>query len=295
MFRVIFVILYILEVFMRSLFAKLLFVLVFAFFQLDLHGETDFSNVPCEVKFLLDQKVLDSADKTKISAAYKEVFGLNKESAAAIAYIDTENCDFYKEKWINRIRVKGKSRMCEYTFKKRYPIFEENLDSVFEDATAEGLCEENGFSLKIDWELSGMVLDCKYDATLPMLGYGRILFPEISDSVRIAGNIMPEQESNAKKKNWGSRLLKYALYKGPVFALQYKGTFCDKKITIEVWPIENQKTKTVRYLAELSFNENSLEEAKRYRTLIMEKLSEMKVLERDSTLKTRAVFEAYTK
>ena len=66
-----------------------------------------------------------------------------------------------------------------------------------------------------------------------------------------------------------------------------------QKITLELWPIENPQTKEIRYIAELSFDANSTEEAKLNREIMLAKLSEMNILKNEGSLKTSMMFEAY--
>ena len=274
---------------------RLFFCMMSVSVPVDFYANTCSLNIPCEVKFPLDEKVLDSDNKTKVSDIYKDIFALSKEILIKVSYIDTDEQFFFKESWINRIRAKEGSKDFEYTFKKRYSITDEKIDEAVERAKADGIFGNKDFSFEIDWSFARMTLDCKFERDVSNRGFGSLEFPPFFDVIKTIKRIMPNQEMNEKEEKWGDKILGQAKLIGPVLIRRYKGKFCGKKITFEVWPIENQRTKEICYIAELSFDSESVDEAKEDRKMIMEKLSEMKVLKQEGEFKTNLIFEAYKK
>ena len=256
---------------------------------------TDDSGISYEVKFVLDEKILDSNDKSKVNESFIQTFDLGKVTPIKVVYIDTEERTFLNEGWINRLRIKDGAKKFEYTFKKRYSVKAENLAAALELAKSDGLIGTTGFEAEVDWSFDKMTLSYKFDADIPNDGFDELALPYLSEALKTAGKNMPQTELNAKGKKWGSKSLKNAKFIGPVVFRRYKGKLNGQKIDVEVWPIENQKTKETTYFAELSFDAASYEEAKNTRQIIMEKLSELGVLKQESSLKTNAMYDAFTK
>ena len=256
---------------------------------------TDDSGISYEVKFVLDEKILDSNDKSKVNESFIQTFDLGKVTPIKVVYIDTDERTFLNEGWINRLRIKDGAKKFEYTFKKRYSVKAENLAAALELAKSDGLIGTTGFEAEVDWSFDKMTLSYKFDADIPNDGFDELALPYLSEALKTAGKNMPQTELNAKGKKWGSKSLKNAKFIGPVVFRRYKGKLNGQKIDVEVWPIENQKTKETTYFAELSFDAASYEEAKNTRQIIMEKLSELGVLKQESSLKTNAMYDAFTK
>lgn len=280
---------------MKNFKLKTLIAIMSAVISLGAFAKDETSDISYEVKFVLDEKVLDSNDKSKVSESFIKTFDLGKVTPIKVVYIDTDKRTFLNEGWINRLRVKGGAKKFEYTFKKRYSVKDENLDAALELAKADGLIGADGFEAEVDWSFDKMTLSYKFDADITNEGFGELELPNLAEAVKTAGKNMPQTEVTTKGKKWGSKSLKKANFIGPVVFRRYKGKLNGQKIDVEVWPIENQKTKETTYFAELSFDADSYEEAKNTRQIIMEKLSELGVLKQESSLKTNAMYDAYTK
>ena len=279
---------------MKNFMIKLFLTILVAAMPLVAYAEEESSSIAFEVKFVLDEKVLDASDKSKIDSAYIETFGLNKVTPINVVYIDTDDRTFLNAGWINRLRVKGGADKFEYTFKKRYSVEGDNIDAAVAKAKADGLVDA-GFEAEIDWSFDKMTLSYKLDVDVSNEGFEALALPSVADAVKTANSNMPKIEMNTNKKNWGSKALKSSGFVGPVVFNRYKGKFEGQKIDLEVWPIENQKTKEIRYIVELSFDADSYEEAKETRQTIMEKLYELELLKEASSLKTNLMYDAYTK
>ncbi len=258
------------------------------------YAKDESSALAFEVKFVLDEKVLDASDKSKVDSAYIEAFELKKVTPIKVVYIDTDDRTFFKAGWINRLRVKDSAKKFEYTFKKRYSVEGDNIAAAIEKAKTDGIADA-GFEAEIDWSFDKMTLSYKLDADISNEGYENLDLPSISNALKTAKKNMPQVEVKEKGKKWGTAALKSSTFIGPVVFKRYKGKIDGQKIDLEVWPIENQKTKEVRYIAEVSFDAKSYDEAKETRQKIMDKLSEMGILKSEASLKTNLMYEAFAK
>ncbi|MCR4626454.1 MAG: hypothetical protein K5640_02295 [Treponema sp.] len=250
-------------------------------------------DIPFEVKFILDNKVLDESDKTSISKTYIEAFGLGKPTPINVTYLDNKKKAFNEAGWTNRLRVKGGAKKFEYTYKKRYAVTDGNIDAALALAKADGFADQKELEPEIDWGYSKMTLSYSMDYEPSNEGYGDLVLPELADGLKVAAENMPAIEANFGKKNWGTKALKKGKFVGPIVYKKYKGKANGVKVSVEVWPIENQKTHEVEYLAEFSFDADNYEDAKAKRQKMQDFLKELGVLKNVDSLKTSTVYNAY--
>ena len=58
-------------------------------------------------------------------------------------------------------------------------------------------------------------------------------------------------------------------------------------------PIENQDSKVITYVTEVSFKENDYNEANELRSSLMDDLDELGILKHEDSLKTQMILDAY--
>lgn len=254
-------------------------------------GEGNGSAIPVEVKFILDNKVLDA--NGRVNAEYVKAFSLAEPSSRIIVYVDTPDRAFFSAGWINRLRERGEKKD-DCTYKRRYAVSDGNIDAAVALAKSEGIDGNAGFEAELDWSAEKVTLDYSKKIKIEPAAYPDFSVDSLASAVHILESAMPAEEADFAEKGWGTRLLKDSMLVGPVKSLQYKGKISDKKITLEVWIMENPKTHEVSRITELSFGAKSYEQAAELRKTIYAHLSGLGVLEKKSVLKTSAVFDFFT-
>lgn len=83
-----------------------------------------------EVKLLLDPDIVVNSDDN-LKKIYRDIFNTGKSyNEIAVEYLDTYNKEFNNEGWVNRIRIKENKDKFELTYKKRYKIFNQNINDA---------------------------------------------------------------------------------------------------------------------------------------------------------------------
>ena len=213
-----------------------------------------------------------------------------------LAYYETPEKDFFREGWINRIRLKYEEddeNSFKLTYKKRYAVPGGDL------AAAAALAEKDGFDLadkrwekQIEWGFSGMTLSLSNDAELPAGTLKTVAELDPAEAFAAMKGSMPEMEQNWKAEHWGLDTFASAKPAGPVSFIRYKGKLADRKVDVEVWEFTDVRDGSTHYLTELSFEADTYEEADVGRRMIMYKLLTLGILQNSDSLKTQQILDA---
>lgn len=215
----------------------------------------------------------------------------------SLAYYETQERAFFEDGWINRLRLKYEEddeNDFKLTYKKRYVVPESDLTAAVRLAETDGFDLTGGiWEPQIDWGYTGMTLSLSAEAAVPADTAETIadLTPEEGFAMMLDN--MPEQEQNWKGEHRGSDLFESAVMVGPIFFNRYKGEYLNRKVTIEIWEIHDERDGTVHYLSELSFKEKSYPDASGNRQMVMDALLEEGILLKVDSLKTQQMMDAY--
>ena len=215
----------------------------------------------------------------------------------SLAYYDTLEQDFYKEGWINRIRLKyekNDENDFKLTYKKRYPVPGGDVIAAVQLAASEGFdLTGNRWEPQIEWGYTGMTLSLSAETAIPADTEETIADLDPSESFAMMAENMPAEEVNWRAEHWGIRALESAEQAGPIFFNRYKGEFHGRKVTIEVWEIHDERDSSIYFLSELSFKAGQYEEAADSRKQMMDSLLDLGILLKVDSLKTRQLLDAY--
>ena len=264
-----------------------------------------------EVKFLLDSaKVLD--EEGKLLSEVRTLFGVKttkKYEKIQVLYLETEDRDFERAGWLNRIRWRAKKSRLERTYKKRYPIKGTGLEAVaaaLADAPeAERLEPAGPYSAQVDWGASKMTLSfsakIRQDNMSDYPGLDRL---NTGEAGLFLGEGMPEEEAalpalaGKLRKAQKAGVLTFSRIEGTVQAGEGEGAE-EVELTVEIWPLLNAKTQKKEYITELSFKTESedlalaYEAAARQRETIGARIEEKGYLAEGESLKTQMILDAY--
>lgn len=250
-----------------------------------------------EIHFQLQEdKVLN--ENRELKQEYQELFqtGEKKIKTYGLAYFETPEMPFLNEGWINRVRMKeGKAaKGFELTYKKRYPVPDDDIVAAMQHAESEGFdLSGEAWEPEIEWNYSGMTLSLSTERTGDAEGCDGIEDLKYADAVEMLKQNMPQEEKNWKSENWGIEQMETAQMAGPVFFRRYTGKYLGKKVQIEIWTVPEPGSGEDLFITELAFKEDDFPAASAGREEMKEGLEELDILLPDDSLKTSRILNGY--
>ncbi|MBY7125150.1 hypothetical protein ILS93_24025 [Bacillus sp. 16GRE42] len=235
-----------------------------------------------EVKFFLQSNQILN-EKYELQENIKSELKITKAEQRYIQFIDTVNKEMYQVGWILRNRKVEDGQ--ELTYKKRYPITNDDIDTILGQAKEEGFDLNNTkFEVEIDWGFTKRTLSLSYD---------------VIDTTPDSSNPMPIQElrekflqnapeefRNWKQDDWTEDKIIKAIEYGPVYERKYTGEWQGHKVKIEVW----SRDKCSEVIVEISLKKfNDKDSASQQHQQLKQYLSEKKWLLEQDILKTEWV------
>lgn len=253
--------------------------------------------VSFEIHFhLQEDKVLD--ENRELKQEYRDLFqtGEKKIKTYGLAYFETPEMAFLKEGWINRIRMQdGKAEKgFELTYKKRYPVPDDDIGAAMRHAEAEGFdLSGEAWEPQIEWNYSGMTLSLSTERTGDAEGCDGIEDLKPADAVEMLNQNMPQEEMNWESENRGIEQMEEAQMAGPVFFRRHTGKYLGKKVQIEIWTVPEPGSGEHYFITELSFKEDDFPAAAAAREEMKKGLEELGILTPDDSLKTSRILNGY--
>ncbi|KAK4172512.1 hypothetical protein QBC36DRAFT_390357 [Triangularia setosa] len=260
-----------------------------------------------EVKFLLnDSQVLDFAS-SKPNDELRAVFNLpSKAIRMNVQFLDTSSREIYNAGWSPRIRkIEGESGY-ELTYKKRYPIIDDQADGAIDASdllTALNLAKDDGFDVtetnydtQVEWGFQKQTLSIsrKKKVKKDSVGKKEMGLPDEDESKKLLTEEIPGKFDNWSFQKWGRSLLSQAVIYGPVLAERYEGTWEGVEVDIEVWPLRSKESEAgMESIVEISFksdNGNTAGDAHKALEIYLEEKGWL--VPRDS-LKTQLIMDRY--
>lgn len=242
-----------------------------------------------EVKLLIDSEMILNSE-SKLKKTYREIFNTGKKyDDIGVEYFDTSKKEFNHEGWINRIRIKEDKEKFELTYKKRYKIYNQNIDDALDLANKEGFdYSDTNYDAQVDWGYNNMTLSISRKKEISNKGYKDLELPKKKYGIKILKANMPGKEKDWIAKNWGTSLIESSEKYGPVYYKKYSGNYENIDLDIELWEIENAYGNK-EIISELSFKTDSYEEAKYYREIMINTLQDLGILLHTDSLKTQKI------
>jgi adenylate cyclase class IV len=205
-----------------------------------------------EVKFFLnDIKVLN--ENHEPNSGLIQNLQLSNAERRDIQFIDTPNKDMYNDCWILRNRKKEKKDKYELTYKKRYPIHNDDIDSALTQAREDGLIQiDSKFEVELEWGYTKKGLSVSFEEKEPIPNSSSTTMPSIEELQKLFLNNAPKEFINWRKKNdWGIEQINKSTVCRPIYARVYEGKWNETKIHVEFWSRSiNDHTETI---VEVSF------------------------------------------
>lgn len=247
-----------------------------------------------ELKFLLDSSQILDEDH-KLTEEFQEYFYTgNTYKTIGVEYIETSEYDFSNAGWTNRIRIKENGENFELTYKKRYTIENGDINTALTKANEEGFdISDTNYEAQVDWGYEKMTLSISNNKKASNSGYDEMELPGKKNAIKIIKDNMPGKEKNWYEEKWGEECIEAGKKCGPVYYSKYQGEISGIAVDIEVWPLYTETTDSTEYITELSFKEDTYDEAFMNRENVMEELEQKGILLHEDSLKTQKILKAY--
>ncbi|RAP31180.1 hypothetical protein C2W64_00352 [Brevibacillus laterosporus] len=199
-----------------------------------------------------------------------------------------------QEGWISRIRKSDSKEHLELTYKKRYPIKNDDIDAALIQANKDGFdATDTDYEAQVEWGYKQKTLSISREKKVKQSGYQGTELPSLADSIKLVTTNILGKLDKWLYAGWGKEKLEQARIYGPVLAKRYTGTWNGLKTYVEIWPIKAASGNSVEYIVEASFktakSSVAVEEQKKLIVFLKEKGW---FLPKDS-LKTALILERY--
>lgn len=243
-----------------------------------------------EIHLMLDSdRVLD--ENHFLKKEVRDEFDTGKKyKLYGIAYLDTADEQFGRERWINRIRIREDKPENGFrlTYKKRCPIADGDVAAELRRAETGGfILSDDVWSPEVEWGYSSMTLSLSAEITEDAGAYTGIAELPIAEAVSMIKKNMPPEERDWKSEGWGTDAIEAAQMAGPVSFKRYTGEYKGTEVRIEVWEIKD------KYITELSVKADDYEEAAAIREELISYLDDLEILLKEDSLKTQRIMDAF--
>ncbi|MCU5086800.1 hypothetical protein OCA23_26225 [Bacillus cereus] len=121
----------------------------------------DLNPIKYEVKFFLQSNQILN-EKHELQESVKKELKITKAEQRYIQFIDTVNKEMYQVGWILRNRKVDDGQ--ELTYKKRYPITNDDIEAMLVQAKEDGFdLNSTKFEPEVDWGFTKKTLSLSFD------------------------------------------------------------------------------------------------------------------------------------
>jgi hypothetical protein len=247
-----------------------------------------------EVKLLMNPAVVLGPDFNLLPTVLDTFDMPTSVTKMNVQFLDTVAKDIYNNGWSPRIRKKEGESKFELTYKKRYPICNDDIDGALTTAANQGFdSTATTYEAQVEWGYQQKTLSISRDKSYSDSGYSGLDLPDEADSQKMLIEQAPDKFNNWLYKKWGADQLSVSRIYGPVLAKRSTGTWSGLKLYIEVWPIKDASGTGIEYIVEASFKtDDRAEAALKHDEFILFLQSKGWFLPQDS-LKTSLIMERY--
>ncbi|KAF2418774.1 hypothetical protein EJ08DRAFT_49793 [Tothia fuscella] len=211
-----------------------------------------------EVKLLMNPSVVLGSD-FKLTPTVLSTFAMpTSVTKMNVQFLDTDSKPIYNAGWSPRLRKTEGEADFELTYKKRYPVSNNDIDGTLTTAANEGFdSTTTTYDAQIEWGYQQKTLSISRKKTASSSGYSGMDLPGTSNSRTIMINNAPDKFDDWLGNGWGTNNLAISRLYGPILAKRSIGTWSGMQIYIEVWPLKNAAGTGIEYLVEASFKTTS--------------------------------------
>ncbi len=213
-----------------------------------------------------------------------------------VQFLDTCSQDISAAGWSLRMRKYKNKPDLELNYKKRYDIEKITIDDALTKANGDGFdVKDTNYEAQVEWGYAKQTLSISREKTVPCAGNGVLDLMDTIGSRAILIKHAPGKFDNwGRGDKWGTKALEKSAIYGPILARRWVGTWNNKKIYIEVWPVRDSDGTGIEHIVEASFKADDYQKACDGREKLIKHLNDKGwLLERD-LLKTKLIMERYS-
>ncbi|KAE8412675.1 hypothetical protein BDV36DRAFT_300654 [Aspergillus pseudocaelatus] len=252
-----------------------------------------------EVRLQLNPDAVLGPDH-KLTSTVLSTFGIPQSNPTNptklnVQFLDTSCKELYTAGWSARIRKTENEDNFELTYKKRYPITDDDIDAALVAANNDGFnAASTKYEAQVEWGYKNQTLSISRKKSVTDSENSRMNLPGTSRSIEMLVNEAPAKFDNWKANNWGTRTLAVSRIFGPVCASRCVGTWNQMKLYLEVWPLIKLKGGTeIEHIVEASFKTKSRQKAADEKNHLVHHLEEMHWFLPQDCLKTQLIMQRY--
>ncbi|XOK63971.1 hypothetical protein ACJ7K1_12960 [Paenibacillus elgii] len=203
---------------------------------------TSNGKIQYEIKlFLVPRKVLNANRELQPDSLVGIAFSEHKQWK--IHFLETPDRELLNTGWILRNRIK-KADKAELTFKKRFPIRQDDLNLTLAEVRREGFdLEDPNLKLEVDWGYAAKTLSLSYGVDITR--------PDAASLSSDEWKMLFVNEAPDAFLHWqqglGRKTIDKTIALGPIEAKKYKAEWEGTEVVIEVWSIGEESVVEISF------------------------------------------------
>jgi len=251
-----------------------------------------------ELKLLVDpDRTLDAGGEP--TADMRTAFAIDEHKTIVMQFLDSARRDLDDAQWNVRFRAFDDEDDLELTYKKRYPITNDDIDAALAHAAVDGFnADTDEYEAQVEWGMSRKTLSISKKAKPDSDGSDPLDLPGERKSRELCAESIPARLEQQVSQGWLHDVLDVAHLYGPVRGKRWKGSWKGsvggkKKVSIEVWPIRGKPGQKGQRVVEVSVKEDDRATAQTIQAELRAFLAEKGWLLDREILKTQLILKRY--
>jgi hypothetical protein len=246
-----------------------------------------------ELKLLIDpDRTLDAGGDP--TTALRASFAIDERQKVVMQFLDSARLELERVQWNVRIRAFRDEDKLQLTYKKRYPISENDIDTALARAVEDGFeADSEAYEAQVEWGFERKTLSISRKTELASSESDPLDLPGERKSREICTAAIPSRLEQEASQAWVRAVFEHAHLYGPVSGDRWKGKWNGKKVSIEVWQIRGEPGNEDERVVEVSLKEDDRDDARAIQAELQTFLEEKNWLLPRDALKTTTILERY--
>jgi len=251
------------------------------------------ASVDYELKLLVDPDHTLDADGEPV-AGIRTAFAIHEHQKMVMQFVDSARLELDEAQWNVRIRAFGNEDDLQLTYKKRYPVGDDDIDAALTRAANDGFgAAPEEYEAQVEWGPTRKTLSISTKADLDSHGSDPLDLPGERKSRELCTAGIPSRLEEQVSQAWVRDVFEVAHLYGPVRGERWKGKWNGKKVSLEVWQIRGKPGDQGKPVVEVSVKEDDRADAQATQQELQAFLHEKGWLLEDEVLKTRMIIKHY--
>jgi hypothetical protein len=224
----------------------------------------------------------------------RDAFDIDEPQQMVMQFVDGVGLVLNEAGWNVRLRAFEGEDELQLTYKKRYPIDDDDIGGAEAQAEADGFAADpDEYEAQVEWGPRRKTLSISKKVELAPEGSDPLDLPGEQRSRALSAASIPARLEEQMSPVAVSNVLAEAHLFGPVRGERWKGTWHGKKVSFEVWHIRALPGEEEKPIVEVSVKEDDREKARKIQKRLRAFLDEQGWLLDGDSLKTEMILERY--